>query len=397
MFSFFNGAVQHEYHKKLVALGGYATWDTQFAGAGGGGGESYSSGETQGTLLYTLVNPDTDRNTTDYFGNSEMEFSPSGEYLAVGAYLADNATTDYVGELHLYDTTTGTLQWTVESDTRLQYFGKEVDITNNYVFTGHERLAVGGTSNVGKVTVFDIADGSLVATINPSANTTNRYFGLALCTNPSTDQLAVYEGGTDTIYIYSSSDYTSVVTTISNAAGSTAVGECELDGDANYFALGNSNGDIVKVYDWSGNLQATITESGGYKFGFSVNLNGDYLAVGDNGYSDGNDGRVFVYSTSDWSLDYYKTYESVSSLFGNNVDTSSGYMTVGAPWVNAGGQYHSGAAYLYDLSDGSLLETITPTTSVRNAQFGIETAIDQYRYAIGERSTNKIYVYSTGN
>jgi len=218
-----------------------------------------------------------------------------------------------------------------------------------------------------------------------------------ICINPDTDQLAVYESSTDTIYIYNSSNYNTVETTISNATGSTSTfTEGEMDGDANYFAIGRAIPDSVRVFDWDGNLETTINPSTSYKFGISVNLNGDYLVVGDNGYTDGNDGAVFVYNTSNWSLNYSKSYVSASSLYGANVDTSPEYLIVGANWVNSGGQYHSGAAYLYDISNGNLETTITPTTAVRNGAFGISTAINRYRYAVGHAGENKIYVYSTG-
>ena len=364
---------------------------------GGPGGFSASSGEPLGTLLYTFSNPDTHGTTSDQFGSSEIEFSPNGEFLAVGAFQADTSSNTSTGEVHLYDLINESRVWTVEGTHSNEFFGKKVDVSDNYVFVSHERYNAGGYSAVGRVTIYDIFTGNLVATINPSTNSNNRYFGNMICINPDTDQLAVYESSTDTIYIYNSSNYNTVETTISNATGSTStVTEGEMDGDANYFAIGRAIPDSVRVFDWDGNLETTINPSTSYKFGISVNLNGDYLVVGDNGYTDGNDGAVFVYNTSNWSLNYSKSYVSASSLYGANVDTSPEYMIVGANWVNYGGQYHSGSAYLYDISNGNLETTITPTTAVRNGAFGISTAINRYRYAVGHAGENKIYVYSTG-
>lgn len=101
-------------------------------------------------------------------------------------------------------------------------------------------------------------------------------------------------------------------------------------------------------------------------YGFSVDMSDNYIIVGayQEDVSNTNSGSAYVYDATDNSLLYTlanpNVYGTVSNdYFGCSVAVSNTHAIVGAYGEDTAGYLTSGAAYVFDLSDGSLLYTFT--------------------------------------
>ena len=365
-------------------------------------GDPLSSGAPMGTLLYTLTNPDIDGDGFDYFGGSEIAFTPDGQYLAVGAKLQDNTagTSSSIGALYLYDAIDGTLQWTVYGGAGDDRLGTKVACTNNYVYVNHERWDNGGASNVGKVTSYNISNGSLNQTFTPSSNSSNRYFGFDIAAEATNDQVAIYERATDKVFIYNANG--TLDHTINSVLGTTAASIMDMDGQQDYWAIGTAIGDVAKYYNWSGTLQSSFSQQASANYwGEKMAVSSSYVAVGDPSY-DTNNGRISVYNAANGN--HIRNITGGSNWrFGDTLDIADGtdFLIAGSPWQDGmwqpdGSHDDNGYAYLYDMSDGSLLHTFQPTVQVKNGYFGLNVDATRHRIAIGAPGEENVRVYSTG-
>ncbi len=130
-------------------------------------------------------------------------------------------------------------------------------------------------------------------------------------------------------------------------------------------------------------------------FGAGVAVEGEYALVGAYGEADAsgdsNSGKVYIFSTSTGSLLY--TLTNPNPVLGSGgdsfsrgaVDVSGNYGIVGALGERVTNtQYTSGAAYIYDMTTGSLMHTLlnpNPYSTPTDDQFGQRVAISG-NYAI---------------
>ena len=141
---------------------------------------------------------------------------------------------------------------------------------------------------------------------------------------------------------------------------------------------GKTNSGAVYVYDTpTGTLLQTLIPStpvANAQYGYTVALHGDYIAVGTSVGP-----YVFIYSASTGSL--LRTISDPkpgSNKFGSGWGYGSAisiddiYLLVGAPNTHTPLE-NGGAAYLFDITNGSLLHTISPTSLREN--LGSATAL----------------------
>jgi hypothetical protein len=140
-------------------------------------------------------------------------------------------------------------------------------------------------------------------------------------------------------------------------------------------AGGTTGSGAVYVYDTpTGTLLHTLTptspiNSGNY--GSYVSVDGDYIAVGSN-----NMNTVFIYSASTGSLLRTIAAPSGGAAFGRSVSVNGNYLLVGQPHSSS----FAGSAFLFNITDGSLLHTIVPGYST--SQFGGAVVLAQSVIAI---------------
>ena len=165
----------------------------------------------------------------------------------------------------------------------------------------------------------------------------------------------------------------------------------------------NTNGAVYIHKLSDGSLEYTISNpstnvsiNGTDWFGHSLTMNNAYLLIGspyeDHGTtsSASNSGAAYVYDTSDMSLSYTLTSNSPArdDYFAarNALAISDTYAVVGAYGADS-----AGAVFIYDLSDGSILQKLNGSST--GDDFGSSVAISGSYIIVGAKSANKAYVY----
>jgi hypothetical protein len=157
---------------------------------------------TDGTLLHTLGNPEPDANSV--YGDDLLI---SGNYLIVGAPFNNAPSLADIGKVYVYNVTTGTLLYTLvapqSSPSEVQsLFGNSMAAKNNYLFVGAEGADFPDfitQFDSGKVYVYNLGTGSLIYTIdnlNATGNKSGDRFGVVAVTN---DRIIIGARAEDTI------------------------------------------------------------------------------------------------------------------------------------------------------------------------------------------------------
>lgn len=316
------------------------------------------------TLLYTLDNPNPfGTPLNDFFsgGTNGTGVAISGNYAIISGYREGETAGTLSGKAYIYNITTGSLlrtlsnpnpYGTVASDN----FGACVAISGNYaVVTAHQEDDASGT-NSGKAYIFDVTTGNLLYTINnpnPYGTSQTDQFGQTLA-----------------------------------MSGNYAVIGSYLEDDAS----GTDSGKVY-VYDvTTGTLLRTISNPNPYGtsvsdyFGQTVSISDNYVVVGasqEDEASGTGSGKAYIFSLSTGSLLYTlnnpNAYDTVTGDgFGTSVATTDTYAIVSAPFEDEAAGLTSGKVYVFDVTTGSLLRTISNPNAydtVANDSFGTRLAI----------------------
>ena len=300
-----------------------ATADYVVSGHGDGNAIEVYNART-GAFIRTIVVPQT------YLGSLDLD----GTNLIVGARGARKA--------YIYNVTTGALLHTLSSS--LEQFGYQVCISGNYAVVSGANVAL---------SVFNVTTGALLYTINnpnrDGGDTSDSFGQYGLAITPS--------------YIIASA----------------------IQADTG----GNANAGIVYIFDVSnGSLLCTRfppTPVAGKRYGSaldehrSISAFGDLVAFRPND-SYPYDGAVHVHSITALiaaptsSPLYTLTVAGSGPSFGDTVSMSGNYLAVGAQSSSAGGFTGAGAAYLYDLTDGSLLYSVLGTSYYAKEGYAVAVA-----------------------
>ena len=168
-----------------------------------------------GALVYTLDNP----NTYGTFASDQFGYSVdiSGSYVIVGAPFEDDAGGTQAGKAYVFDLLNGQLKFTldnpsVDGNSRNDYFGWSVAITNNYALVSAYLEDGPDEDDSGKAYLYSMVDGQLVHTLdNPNAYGTslNDRFGYDVSMRGNYALVSAYlEDGppsstsTGTIYVF---------------------------------------------------------------------------------------------------------------------------------------------------------------------------------------------------
>jgi hypothetical protein len=156
-------------------------------------------------------------------------------------------------------------------------------------------------------------------------------------------------------------------------------------------------------------------------FANSIATNGNYVVVGsiESDAAASQNGKVYVYNGSG-NLQYTIDNPSLTAppglgegdQFGTAVACSDSYIIAGAEREDAGGNTDTGAAYIFDITDGSLLYTLAnpnPTTTEVNPNgdaFGSSVAISESYAAVAAPNedvnglgddTGWVYIFDTSD
>ena len=383
--------------KYLTTDGSTTSWAEVAAGAGYEIGDGLELNSVTTIDWSTLPSPLTEINgiaSEQYFGG--IGLSASDTHIVIGTPGGAGAVTAF----DVYSAETGAFLRSIEKIDPAALgdggFGAFVSISGTKVIMGHPLAA----SVAGAAYIFEATTGALLHTLpapTGGAATTGQAVAispnyaavLSLTSAQTSSRIGVYNVSTGALL------HTIAQVTNGNGHGSLSItdqylvaGEPLRDRDGQPTS---DNSGAVSVYDTAtGSLLHTIVEptpSVSGDFGFSVSVHGDYIAIGG---APGTYGAVYVYSASTGGLLHTfqnplpaETGTTYTYGFGKSISVYGGYLLVGAldgPKPGTIGDSW-GRAYLYDLTNGILIQTISGTNN--NDQLGDSVAIGPGIIAIG--------------
>ena len=247
------------------------------------------------------------------------------------------------------------------------------------------------------------ADGAVLDQFGSSVSLS----GDTLAVGVSNDNVgANFSQGSVRVFVRSGTSWNLQTTlTVPDGAGSDNFGSSvSLSGDT--LAVGVSDDDVgtnanqgsVRVFVRSGtswSAQATLTASDGAandRFGYSISLSGDTLAVGvpfDGVGANTSQGsvRVFVRSGTSWSAQATLTASdgAVSDLFGSSISLSGDTLAVGVSGDDVGAIGNQGSVRVFVRSgtSWSLQATLTASDGAVSDQFGEVVSLSGDTLAVG--------------
>tara|TARA_B110000971_G_scaffold184522_1_gene192322 strand:- start:4139 stop:5944 length:1806 start_codon:yes stop_codon:yes gene_type:complete len=285
-------------------------------------------------------------------------------------------------------------------------FGTVVAISGNYAVVtavGEDLIGGSGGTEAGIAYIFNVNTGALFRTItNPGqySPATDDNFGLAASI---------------------SGNYVLISAPDEDKSGASNIGFA--------FLYNIATGAYMRRYDNPNPWYIHQND----RYGNSVAISGDYVAVGtkaegqayisgQSGNADANrgSGKVYVYSISAngsptgtgnyLQLDNPNAYNyPIADYFGESVALSGTKLLVGAPGEDAAGALNTGKAYIFDVTTGALLRTISNPNAYgtgANDAFGFVVAMSSSYAMVGVKNeddsggtdSGKVYLFyaSTG-
>ncbi len=298
-----------------------------------------------GAVLQTFDNPSP--GVADDFGHV---VALEGNFALIGAQR-DNTKGTEIGQAYLFDTVTGALVRTFNDPTKTtkDRFGSSVALSGDYALIG-ARLDDTQATNSGQAHVFDVNTGALVRTFNNPSPHEGDQFGVVVAIDGNLALVSAYlddADGTDVGRVYLFDVTTGVrlrtfvdpTPTSSDRFGSGLA----IKGNLIVIAaqLDDTNGtDVGQVHLFdatTGALLHTLDDpnpTSGDRFGGSVAIDGDIVAVGSNGDdTNGTDvGQVHLFSATTGVL--LQTLDDPTPTsgdqFGRSVAMSDGFVVTGA-------------------------------------------------------------------
>ena len=353
-----------------------------------------------GDFLRSLDNPST---ALQPLAEAGTAVAVDAELIAVGAPWDDSAGKSDVGQVHLYERATGSLLRTIQSQipTSGGRFGHAIDISGNRLVAATP-FADAGAIDAGIVELFDASDGTPLLTISNPSPARLDYFGQSVAIEG--DRVVVgaflddtFEPDAGIAYVFdatsgvllhalsqpnpSLSDYFGFSVAISG--DTVAVGARRADGEA------TDDGAVYLFDAATGTLIHEIanpTPENFDSFGRSVALSGDLVVIGADGDNTGapGAGAAYVYAVSSGELIHTLSNPTPAfvDLFGYSVGISGDNVVVGAQRADEGAP-DSGAAYLFAAATGELVTTWASPTPADQDVFGAAIAVDGSTAVVG--------------
>jgi hypothetical protein len=341
--------------------------------SGTSSGKVYVFNLSDGSLTYTLNNPsEYSTGADDYFGHS---IAMSDTHIIVGAPYEDRAGTQS-GSIYIFDLSDGSLTYTITNPDPVgegtgDYFGWSVAISGNYAIAGAPYYDETGTiTQSGRAYIFNMSTGLLEYTLdNPNAyyTATGDYFGISVAISDTRAIVGAHQ---------------------EDNAVATNVGKA--------YIFDMSTGLLEYTLDNPTNTAVSL-------FGENVAITDNYAVVTasreESTTGQQTSGRVYIYNLSDGSLRhtlYNPEDPTGDEHFGHSLDVSSTHVIIGA---HRSGSSQSGAAYIFDISDGSLvskLDNPNAYDTIVSDEFGISVAIYGANAIVGAHQEDEEFDSNSG-
>ena len=290
----------------------------------------------------------TDGKAGDGFGNS-VAISDNIAVIGASEYSDDLGAT--IGAAYVYDVATEVLlhKFTVSGSVDGDKFGRSVSISGNYVVVGDDLDNAEGDHRRGSVYVYDLATGDLLHHLIASDGAARDRFGESV--SVAGDYIMVGAIWDDDSFSNSGSAYVFDAVT----------GE--------------------ELYK----LNANEAKNRGY-FGSSVSISGNFAVVGaygqvGNGTSSGS-AYVFDIRTGEEIYELNAPDGYSTDTFGRSLSVSGNYVIVGA-LQNYQESVGGGAAYVYELITGKLIQKITASDVAQGDLYGGFVSVSGNRALVG--------------
>ena len=318
-------------------------------GAGLDRGAAYLINYKTGEELFKLTASDAEDD--DNFG---QDVGISGDVAVV---TADAKTMD-TGTAYLFNVTTGAQGPTLVPSVveAAAFFGLSCDIEGNYVIVGAPGEDL-GEDDRGAAYVFNATTGVQLFRLTAPDGVDFDYFGesVAVAGNYAVVAAPYASGGGQ------------------NESGKVYVFDLSDSGNFSHMAVPS----VIEVFSY---------------FGASVAAHGNYLVAGSPEEDAGGNrfGAAYLFELATGNLVKRVVSSSPSNFgyFGDHVAISDDLMIVGARDENAGGD-ERGAAYVFSVPQGNLLQRIAAPDADDEDYFGIGVAInDEYAFAGADEENN---------
>jgi len=273
-------------------------------------------------LQRSYDNPSPDAN--DLFGQS---VSLSGGIALVGATL-DSTTANGSGQAYLFNSATGALLRTLANPTPAvnDQFGLSVSLSGNLALVGAQFDDTGAT-NAGAAYLFNASTGALVRTF----------------TNPGPTPILLDSFG----HAVAVSGNRALISAPQDDAGATNAGAVYL--------FDTGTGALLRTF-------LNPSPAANDQFGSQVALRGNLALIGAFNKDSGaiaDSGFVYLFDTNTGALlrTFSNPTPATNDDFGSSIALSATRVLIGAVQDDTRG-FNEGAAYLYDLATGNLLNTL---------------------------------------
>ncbi|WP_158497186.1 WD40 repeat domain-containing protein [Micavibrio aeruginosavorus] len=224
-------------------------------------------------------------------------------------------------------------------------FGQVMSISGDRVAVGAFIDDPGGIVNAGSAWVFDVKTGALLTTLNNPSPTASDQFGFEV--SFSGDLVAV-NAPYDDFSTYSD--------------------------PGQVFVFNATTGAVVRT------LQSPAPQDSA-RFGYGVSIDGDLIAVGEDGATVGGfaqAGRAHIFRVSTGALirTINNPAPATSDRFGVRVSLSGDKVAIAAYLDDPGGVADAGTLYVYNINSGALVTTLNHPSPVANDQFGLGVSLD---------------------
>lgn len=369
-----------------------------------------------------LLNPNPAND--DLFGHA---VAVSGNHLLVGA-LGDDEDDDAAMDVaYLFDITTGSLTHTFSNPTPPannpfgDQFGFAVAIDGNNAIVGAPMDDDG--NNSGAAYLFDAISGDLLQTFLDPNPSNNSEFGHSVAVNgnrvlvgtPSEDTGAPNTGAAH-LFDVTTGDLLHTFNNPTPEGGDLFGDAVALEGDRVLIGAflddeGEENSGAAHLFDaTTGDFLQTFsnpTPARGDVFGSALAISGNTIAIGARADDEGanNSGVVHLFdaTTGDFQQTITNPTPDVGDVFGVSLTAHGNTLLVGAIADDEGAS-NSGAAHVFDLTTGELLQTLNNPTPEEGDLFGNGVAFEGDRAIVaafgaddGGENTGAVYVFETAS
>lgn len=358
--------------------------------------------------------------TNDLFGE---RVAVDGRLAVIGA-KGDDDQGAASGSAYVFDTITGFRRKLLgDSNSGSELFGSDVAIDGGTIVVGAE-LDIDAASQAGSAYVFNAFDGSRRFKMFADNPVFSDNYGGAVDVADGiivvgADNASIDGTRTGAAYLHDAQTGQQLHRLLADdgAAGDDFGVAVALDDGivvvgAESRGVVGSNSGAAYLFDVAtgSQLRRLVPDDAGVgdRFGGAVAIDDGRVLVGatrdDEGGTDA--GAVYVFdAVTGAQLDKIVAGDAAPfALFGQSVDLSGNLASIGAAYANNPDVF-AGKAYVFDVSDGSLVETLTPTVGLDTEDYfgydvaisGCTTLVGAYRVDDNGRESGAAYLFAVGS